>query len=138
MHSSRCCGYLCCYQHSSSRHVYVLLWLAADIIVNCLLGFTPFVDNFTHLGGFLYGFCIGFASIDRLVEESAVAREQRYALDNEEAELGVGCSGVLLHDNTGQVSAGLSVSAPIERRDISWAQELLRASDSISRSLGSG
>ena len=77
-------------------------------------------------------------SIDRLVEESAVAREQRYALDNEEAELGVGCIGVLLHDNTGQVSAGLSVSAPIERRDMSWAQELLRASDSISRSLGSG
>jgi len=49
-----------------SRHFYVLLWLAMDIIVNCLLGFTPFVDNFTHLGGFLYGFCIGFASIERL------------------------------------------------------------------------
>ena len=77
-------------------------------------------------------------SIDRLVEESAVALEQGYALDNEEAELGVGCIGVLLHDNTGQVSAGLSVSAPLERRDVSWAQKLLRASDSISRSLGSG
>ena len=49
-----------------SRHFYVLLWLAADVIVNCLLGFTPFVDNFTHLGGFLYGFCIGSASLDRL------------------------------------------------------------------------
>ncbi len=48
------------------RHFLVLLWLAVDIIVNCLLGFTPFVDNFTHLGGFLYGFCIGFASIEQL------------------------------------------------------------------------
>lgn len=48
------------------RHFYVLLWLAMDIIINCVLGFTPFVDNFTHLGGFLYGFCIGFASIERL------------------------------------------------------------------------
>ena len=48
------------------RHFYILLWLAMDIFVNCLLGFTPFVDNFTHLGGFLYGFCIGFASIERL------------------------------------------------------------------------
>lgn len=48
------------------RHFYVLLWLFMDIVINCLLGFTPFVDNFTHLGGFLYGFCIGFASIERL------------------------------------------------------------------------
>ncbi|WP_300988259.1 helix-turn-helix domain-containing protein [Thiocapsa sp.] len=39
-----------------------------------------------------------------------------YALDNEEAELAVGCIGVLLYDSTGNVSAGLSVSAPIERR----------------------
>eukprot|EP00536_Pseudo-nitzschia_multiseries_P016810 jgi/Psemu1/292715/fgenesh1_pg.1246_\ len=53
-------------EDSRTRHLCVLLWLAADIIVNCLLGFTPFVDNFTHLGGFLYGFCIGFASIERL------------------------------------------------------------------------
>jgi len=50
------------------RHFYVLVWLATDIIVNCLLGFTPFVDNFTHLGGFIYGFLIGFASIERLAE----------------------------------------------------------------------
>jgi membrane associated rhomboid family serine protease len=49
-----------------SRHFYVLLWLALDIIINCLLGFTPFVDNFTHLGGFLYGFCIAYASLERL------------------------------------------------------------------------
>ncbi len=48
------------------RHFLVLLWLGVDIIVNCILGFTPFVDNFTHLGGFLYGFCIGFASIEQL------------------------------------------------------------------------
>mmetsp|Transcript_15104 Transcript_15104/g.32404 ORF Transcript_15104/g.32404 Transcript_15104/m.32404 type:complete len:810 (+) Transcript_15104:428-2857(+) len=51
---------------SRTRHLCVLLWLAMDIIINCLLGFTPFVDNFTHLGGFVYGFCIGFASIERL------------------------------------------------------------------------
>lgn len=77
-------------------------------------------------------------SIDRLVEESAGALQQGYALDNEEAELGVGCIGVLLHDSTGQVSAGLSVSAPIERRDISWSRKLLKASENISQSLGAG
>ena len=48
------------------RHFYVLLWLGVDIIINCILGFTPFVDNFTHLGGFMYGFCIGLSSIERL------------------------------------------------------------------------
>jgi membrane associated rhomboid family serine protease len=48
------------------RHFYVLLWLGIDIIVNCLLGFTPFVDNFTHLGGFMYGFCCGISTIERL------------------------------------------------------------------------
>ena len=50
------------------RTFCVLLWLAMDIIINCVLGFTPFVDNFTHLGGFLYGFCIGCASIERLAD----------------------------------------------------------------------
>ncbi|KAL3909194.1 MAG: hypothetical protein SGILL_008182 [Bacillariaceae sp.] len=48
------------------RHLYVLLWLGIDIIVNCMLGFTPFVDNFNHLGGFMYGFCCGISTIERL------------------------------------------------------------------------
>jgi len=53
-------------QDVRSRHGCVLVWLALDILINTLLGLTPFVDNFTHLGGFLYGFCIGCASIERL------------------------------------------------------------------------
>lgn len=48
------------------RHFYVLLWLGSDVVLNCLLGFTPFVDNFTHLGGFMYGFCCGISTIERL------------------------------------------------------------------------
>jgi membrane associated rhomboid family serine protease len=52
--------------NTRSRALCVLLWLAMDILINTILGFTPFVDNFTHLGGFIYGFCIGFASIERL------------------------------------------------------------------------
>jgi membrane associated rhomboid family serine protease len=48
------------------RHFYVLFWLGVDIVINCLLGFTPFVDNFTHLGGFMYGFCCGISTIERL------------------------------------------------------------------------
>ena len=75
-------------------------------------------------------------SIDHLVSESVCALKEGYALDNEEAEIGVGCIGALLYDGAGQVAAGLSVSAPIERRNITWAKTLIGASQSISQSLG--
>jgi membrane associated rhomboid family serine protease len=48
------------------RHVRVLLWLLFDIVINCLVGLTPFVDNFTHLGGMIYGFLCGLSTIERL------------------------------------------------------------------------
>mmetsp|Transcript_22351 Transcript_22351/g.31484 ORF Transcript_22351/g.31484 Transcript_22351/m.31484 type:complete len:450 (-) Transcript_22351:33-1382(-) len=48
------------------RHIKVLLWLVFDIVINCLIGLTPFVDNFTHLGGMLYGFLIGLTTMERL------------------------------------------------------------------------
>jgi membrane associated rhomboid family serine protease len=48
------------------RHVMVLFWLALDIILNGFIGLTPFVDNFTHLGGFLYGLCCGLSTLERL------------------------------------------------------------------------
>ena len=44
----------------------VLLWLLFDIVINCLVGLTPFVDNFTHLGGMVYGFLCGLSTIERL------------------------------------------------------------------------
>ena len=37
-----------------------------DIVINCLVGLTPFVDNFTHLGGMVYGFLCGLSTIERL------------------------------------------------------------------------
>lgn len=42
--------------------------------------------------------------------------KQGYALDNEEAEIGVGCIGALIRNSAGAIVAGLSISAPIERR----------------------
>lgn len=48
------------------RHVRVLLWLLFDILINCLVGLTPFVDNFTHLGGMVYGFLCGLSTMERL------------------------------------------------------------------------
>ena len=61
---------------------------------------------------------------------------QGYSLDNEEAEIGVGCIGVLLFEKSGNVSAGLSISAPIERRKNEWIGELKKAGEEISLHLG--
>jgi hypothetical protein len=44
-------------------HARVLLVLFIDVVVNCLIGLTPFVDNFTHLGGMIYGFLCGLSTI---------------------------------------------------------------------------
>lgn len=48
------------------RHTKVLLWLIFDIVLNILIGLTPFVDNFTHLGGMIYGFLCGLSTMERL------------------------------------------------------------------------
>lgn len=75
-------------------------------------------------------------TMPRLLEECGTSMAKGYALDNEEAEIGVGCIGVLLHDSTGNVAAGLSVSAPIERRRMEWVQDMLDAGQQISAQLG--
>ena len=48
----------------------------------------------------------------------------------------MGCIGVLLHDATGNVIGGLSVSAPIERRRLAWVQDVMAAGAEISAKLG--
>jgi len=75
-------------------------------------------------------------TLPRLIEECNEAIERGYALDNEEAEIDVGCIGVLLHDSTGNAVAGLSVSAPIERRRIAWVDDVVAAGNTISERLG--
>lgn len=76
------------------------------------------------------------SSLPALTEECLSSIKQGYALDNEEAEIGVGCIGVLLYDRSGSVTAGLSVSAPIERRKDEWISELVTAGEMISTQLG--
>jgi DNA-binding IclR family transcriptional regulator len=76
------------------------------------------------------------SSLPTLTEECLMSIERGYALDNEEAEIGVGCIGVLLHDRSENVIAGLSVSAPIERRKDAWVADLVAAGKAISSQLG--
>lgn len=74
---------------------------------------------------------------DRL--STAVNRAQAlgYAFDDEEAEIGVGCIGMLIRDAGGTAVAGLSISAPIERRQQAWVELLTEATRRISERLGS-
>ena len=74
--------------------------------------------------------------LDQLRKEAEKLRTQGYALDDEEAEIGVGCIGTLIHDATGNIIAGLSVSAPIERRQTAWVERLMQAAGQISEELG--
>lgn len=75
-------------------------------------------------------------SIDRLLHEVHQVSVDGCALDNEEAEEGVGCIGILIYDNTGSVVGGLSISAPIERRNDAWIPMVKDAAQRISERLG--
>ena len=63
------------------------------------------------------------------------AQADGYAYDNEEAEEGVGCIGVLIYDDRQAVVAGLSISAPIERRKEEWVKLVQNAGKKISERL---
>jgi len=71
-----------------------------------------------------------------LLNVTQQVHNQGFAYDNEEAEEGVGCIGVLIYDNSHSVVAGLSISAPIERRKEEWVKLVKDAGKKISERLG--
>jgi DNA-binding IclR family transcriptional regulator len=73
---------------------------------------------------------------EQLVQHVSGCVRAGFAYDDEEAETGVGCIGVLVHDNAGQIVAGLSISAPIERRRDDWIELLKDAARELSARLG--
>ena len=72
------------------------------------------------------------SSLEELNENLRESTAQGFAYDNEEAEIGVGCIGVLIHNSAGDVIGGLSISAPIERRKDEWVTLLKQAANKIS------
>ncbi|MCI0505784.1 MAG: IclR family transcriptional regulator [Gammaproteobacteria bacterium] len=75
-------------------------------------------------------------SLPRLLKEAKKIRAQGYAFDNEEAEIGVGCIGALIYDGSDNIVAGLSVSAPIDRRRSEWVNNIVQGAREISEQLG--
>ena len=73
---------------------------------------------------------------DTLAKELEKVRRQGYASDNEEAEKGVSCIGAGIYNEEGRLVAGLSVSAPSDRLDKTWAAQVRQTADKISRAIG--
>ena len=74
--------------------------------------------------------------LDTLIKVTNVCLERGFALDEEEAERGVGCVGVLARDSSGGVAAGLSISFPIERYCTDWIPQVIEAGQRLSTQLG--
>ena len=79
---------------------------------------------------------------DAFLREIAQIRQQGYAMDNEENELGVRCAAAAIPDWHGAASYALSISAPVSRmtdeRVRSLIPALLETRNEISACLGGG
>lgn len=72
----------------------------------------------------------------RLERELALVRTRGYARDNEELELGVRCMAAGIRDDSGKLIAGLSISAPADRLQEEWLEDLIHTANQISSTLG--
>ena len=74
--------------------------------------------------------------LSTLERELARVRQTEMARDNEELELGVRCMAAAIHDDQGRLVAGLSISAPADRLEETWAERLRETAGAISAALG--
>jgi len=96
----------------------------------------PFIRDYAERTGLPAFTKNTMTNVNTLITSSENDLRQGYALDNEEAEIGVGCIGVLVRDGTSAVIGGLSISAPIERRKDEWIPLVEQAGREISDRLG--
>jgi DNA-binding IclR family transcriptional regulator len=74
--------------------------------------------------------------VTKLERELSWVRSNGYARDNEELELGVRCIAAGIYDDSRRLVAGLSLSAPADRLQDSWLQNLKETALLISRGMG--
>jgi DNA-binding IclR family transcriptional regulator len=75
-------------------------------------------------------------TLPALEKELDRVRRHGVAFDNEEIEQGLRCIAAPVRDDSGELVAGLSVSAPAERYDAEWIPLIKQAADNISHALG--
>jgi DNA-binding IclR family transcriptional regulator len=63
--------------------------------------------------------------MEALKKEILQIKKQGYAMDNEECEAGVRCIAVPVRNFSGEVVAGISLSAPVTRLDKQKAEEII-------------
>lgn len=74
--------------------------------------------------------------LTKLERELSMVRALGYARDNEELELGVRCMAAGICDDSGKLVAGLSISAPADRLQDEWVDDLVSTASQISSALG--
>lgn len=72
----------------------------------------------------------------KLERDLSLVRARGYARDNEELELGVRCMAAGIRDDSGKLIAGLSISAPADRLQEEWLEDLVSTANQISEVLG--
>ncbi len=87
----------------------------------------------TGLSGHTRNSITDLAALER---ELAQVRQSELARDNEELELGVRCMAAAIFDDQSRLVAGLSVSAPADRLEESWADKVRSTAAQISSALG--
>lgn len=63
-------------------------------------------------------------------------QRQGWAVDNEEAEIGVRCVAAGIRDDSGTLVAALSLSTPADRMKVQWGPLIKETADRISRNIG--
>ncbi len=76
------------------------------------------------------------SSLQLLERDLERTQRQGWAVDQEEAELGVRCVAAGVRDDTGQLIAALSLSTPAERMKPQWGPLIKETAERISRSIG--
>lgn len=75
-------------------------------------------------------------NLEVLKRELKTVVKAQAAYDKEELELGVRCIASAIHNDRGELIAGLSISAPTERLKTDWIAVLQDTTESISAALG--
>jgi len=87
----------------------------------------------TGLPGFTPASLTTLATLERELER---VRRHGVAFDNEEIEQGLRCIAAPIRDDSGELVAGLSISAPADRHNPDWATVMRQAAGEISAAIG--